>query len=238
MKRYYGRRGYRRRYRPKKYQKKKKMYKKAIKSFWGSPMSKTTPLPRTFKTTLRYQEGGLALNPGVGGLADSHVISCNGLYDPNISGTGHQPLGFDQFMLMYSHYTVIGTIIRATFINLDTTNYQTVGMYVAAITTEQADMRVLVENGSKWKVLTPKANNRDGCTFVMKINPNKWLGRSKPLAVDELRGSASSNPAEQCYFHLWASPYAQDSTDGGLVLCNVQVDYTVVFTEPKELGLS
>lgn len=217
---------------------KKRMYKKSNKSFWGKPMADKSPLPNTFKTTLRYQENGLTLNPGIAGIVDSHVISCNGLFDPDISGTGHQPLGFDQLMVMYSHYTVIGAKIRITFANGDSSNFQTVGSYISAVTTEQSDLRILVENGGcQYKTLSPKGGSRDMCTIVQSINPPKWLGRSKPLAVDELRGSASANPTEQCYFHVFAGEYAQ-GTDSSAVVANIQVDYVVVFTEPKQLSLS
>jgi len=217
--------------------KKRRMYKRSNRQFWGNPMSKTVPLPKRFKTTLAYQEGGITLNPGVGGTVANYVFSCNGLYDPNITGTGHQPLGFDQFMLMYNHYTVIGAKIRVDYVNTDGTNGACVGIYIKDSSTTTSDYRLIVENGAKYKRLTKTGGDRDSCAMVMNINPPKWLGRSKPLANDNMRGSSAANPQEQVYFHIFASPFDQ-STDSGAVQISVKIDYIVVFTEPKELTLS
>jgi len=38
------------------------------------------------------------------GAVSTYVFAANGLYDPNITGTGHQPMGFDQLLQFYNHY--------------------------------------------------------------------------------------------------------------------------------------
>lgn len=45
------------------------------------------------------------------------VFAGNGLADPNLSNTGHQPLYFDQYGLMYKDYYVAGSKIKVEFIN-------------------------------------------------------------------------------------------------------------------------
>ena len=39
----------------------------------------------------------------------------NSLFDPDFTGTGHQPYYFDQFATIYQRYTVIGSKLTATF---------------------------------------------------------------------------------------------------------------------------
>ena len=69
------------------------------------------------KTKLRYVEY-FTLNPAAAGLPATHVFSANGLYDPNITGVGHQPRGFDQLMALYDHYYVSRSKIIADFASI------------------------------------------------------------------------------------------------------------------------
>ena len=49
--------------------------------------------------------------------ATAYVYSANGLYDPDITGAGHQPMSFDQLIGMYEHYTVQSGKITVNFVN-------------------------------------------------------------------------------------------------------------------------
>ena len=40
----------------------------------------------------------------------------NGAFDPNLTGVGHQPRGFDQFMAGYETFTVTGSKISVNFV--------------------------------------------------------------------------------------------------------------------------
>ena len=50
------------------------------------------------------------------------VFSGNGLYDPDVSGVGHQPLGFDQWMTLYNRYRVYASRIVVNVVNLQPTD--------------------------------------------------------------------------------------------------------------------
>jgi hypothetical protein len=58
----------------------------------------------------------------------SQVYSCNSLYDPDVSGSGHQPLNFDQFASLYETYVVVGATVKLEYFN----NSGTVPCYVTA----------------------------------------------------------------------------------------------------------
>jgi hypothetical protein len=47
------------------------------------------------------------------------VFRVNGLYDPDQTGTGAQPVYFDQWMALYNRYRVLGMWIDAKFSNVD-----------------------------------------------------------------------------------------------------------------------
>lgn len=48
-----------------------------------------------------------------------YTFAGNSLFDPDITGVGHQPLGFDQWSTFYNKYTVYGSKIKAAFCNVD-----------------------------------------------------------------------------------------------------------------------
>lgn len=194
-------------------------------------------MPQTFKSTLMYRQQLLNLNPTLGGLAAQHFISANGLFDPDVTGVGHQPTGFDQLMAFYDHYTVIGSKIIATFTNGDSSNGQTVGIYLADATTTVTNPEQIIENGGVvFAELTKDGTDGYSKTLTMNCNPTKYLGRKSPLSDDILRGSASANPTEDVLFCLWGAPQA--TVDSSSIFVQVTVEYTAIFTERKRTAIS
>lgn len=81
-------------------------------------------LPNRFATKLVYSDFFTQTTPG-SGLILWKQWAMNGLYDPDITGIGHQPMGFDQFCpTLYQSYIVTGCkmILEGRFMtnNLDT----------------------------------------------------------------------------------------------------------------------
>lgn len=196
-------------------------------------LSKRPVLGTRYKCKLLYAERGFTLNPGAGGLPVWQVFSANGLYDPNITGIGHQPLGFDQIMEFYNHYTVIGSKCTITCLNNDTTYMQYVGIRKASSPTTITSVTDTVENGNvNFAVVAPAGTGSNASTTLsMNMSPGAYLSKSSVLSEDDLRGNASNNPAEQCYFHVFAAPTA--AVDSGSVSMIVTIEYIAVFTEPK-----
>jgi len=54
---------------------------------------------------LRYSEH-LTLTTGAAGIAAVNQFRLNSLFDPNLTGAGHQPLGYDQITPLYNKYKV------------------------------------------------------------------------------------------------------------------------------------
>jgi hypothetical protein len=64
------------------------------------------PFPPSVRKQLRYCEN-FQLSVGTAGICGTEVtLALNSLYDPNLSGTGHQPYGFDQMAALYTKYRV------------------------------------------------------------------------------------------------------------------------------------
>lgn len=186
-------------------------------------------LGRSQKANLRYEsivKVTPALDPG-----DNHVFSANDLYDPDVTGTGHQPRGFDQFMGMFDHFNVIGSKITVRFINSDsivqgvccTVRLRDDSTPTANITTIREDP------GITQTILGHSASGRNMGVLKKGFSAKRFFGKS--LAADNQQGSATSGPLEQAYYHINTSASASGNIDA--VECYVTIDYTVIFSEPK-----
>lgn len=196
------------------------------------------PMPNRFATKLRYCET-FTIDPGEIGVTGVHVISHNGLYDPNITGTGHQPRGFDELMSMYDHYTVVGSKLSATFTTAGIAGAGgplIVGIACKDDTTIRFDKNDYMEGRNVVsRILNRSATENDSHSVILKksCSTRKFLGISHPLSNALIRGDASSNPNEQAYYHIFAA-IVTGLADAPVIECSIIVDYLVVFTEPKQ----
>jgi len=197
------------------------------------------PFGKSRTCKLRYSET-LTINPALG-TAGTYTFSANGLYDPNISGSGHQPYGFDQLCALYNHYYVTGARCRVTLINNPADTFFTIGLKLCDATTlNTSNPEYLLEQpGFRKRILsnsTALARNIVSSNFSCKKFFN-LRGKSFILADDTLSGSASANPAEQAYFVFVYQPVlpTQDLTTATFI---VEIDYIATFTGPKELSAS
>jgi len=189
--------------------------------------------PAKCRRKLRYS-GNAALT-STAGVVSSWVMSANGLFDPDISGTGHQPMGFDQMMLSYEHYTVVSARIQAIFHNT-ATDTPAIAISVCPSPTPITVIDQILEFGTLVSdVLEVKgqygANKRLECACdIAKLN-----GATKILDFNVLRGDVANNPAEQTYFimQLWDSSGTTGSANVDFI-----VEYDAWFTEPRQLSES
>lgn len=194
------------------------------------------PVPNRFATKLRYVDYA-EINPDVAGVAGVHVVCANGLYDPNITGVGHQPRGFDQIMPLYDHYIVIGAKITVQFMTKLATNQEAmmIGVALKDTSTVYADPNSYLEGRNiRSSVLRSTTSTGEGQMSVITktFSCKKFLGRSHPLSDPELKGGVAGNPNEKAFFHIFAAPFS--SSDVNPLKIQYRVEYLAVFVEPKQ----
>ena len=204
----------------------KKRYRKKKQG----PKRSLIPTKQKLKFTYATQ---FSANSGVG-TCDEYVFSANGLYDCDVSGTGHQAMLFDQYIgVLYNHYTVIGSKITVYFANTDTGHSQICGVRLSDRATEVTNSMQLLENeGGVYKLYGPNIGSGNSSPCTMKCNPPRYLSSSKgALSNDQLRGDQTANPSEQAYWHVFCM--ADDGvSDAGAVNCTVVIEYIAILTEP------
>jgi len=158
----------------------------------------------------------------------SLVYSLNSVYDPFVSGVGHQPRGLDQIFTMFDHAVVIGAKVELWGV--------TTGVPVLLCATVRdnntslVDYRDVIESGYSSNTVLG-TNGSTGGKLEMNVDPNKFLGRSKPLSDPELKNSAVGGPTDQAFLHV----HNINMDDGGAAVakCLLRITYTTVFIEPK-----
>lgn len=180
---------------------------------------------------LRYASSG-ALSSTSGAVA-TYIFSVNGLFDPDITSTGHQPMGFDQMMVSYNHYYVTSARITVTFRNQTGNATPVVSISVMPDTTPITVSDRIVEFGDvNMTTLESKAVAGSVKTLQQSVSMRRIMGVDDVVDNSELRGDAASNPTEQTYFHVqtWNNDVFTCSINFDVV-----IDYTAIFAEPRVL---
>jgi len=193
--------------------------------------TKNYPLPDSTIRTLKYC-GQFSINAGIGS-AGGYTFSANGIWDPDISGTGHQPYGFDQLMAMYNHYEVLESCIRVTPFHGQIGDGFVFGVKLddTGSATTTAELLMEMPQWSSAKVLGPYGNR--AMEVYKKFDQKKFFASQDR----EQWGSAGNNPADGAFFVVAVAPVTS-LQDLGSIPFIAEIEYRVRFHEPKELPIS
>lgn len=199
-------------------------------------IERTMPLfPARFRTHLRYCDS-IALSTGVS-VAGNYVYSANGMFDPDITSTGHQPMGFDQMMLSYEHYCVTHSTMTLNIRHTATTQSGDCGILLTSGATASTDYQRNLEAGFLTR-LRLNATPYEGSlgNLVNKMDVAKFGTVPKLLDNPDYKGTIAANPVEQSYFHI--SVWNSDNANVGTFAIDVMIDYVAWFFEPRDLTQS
>lgn len=196
------------------------------------------PLPNRILTRHRFCQT-LTTNSGPNSPSTYQLI-VNGLYAPMVSGTTHQPMGFDQFAALYQFYKVLGAKITATFIN-DSNTLDTGNAYVGLQLHENAsyvpnNIEEIAERGRcVYKPLGIANGGNDIKKVTIKWSGKKWYGAN--YSAPTYAGTISANPSELTYCAIFnTADYT--GNDGPEVDILVTVDYIVEWFGPLQMNQS
>lgn len=189
-------------------------------------------VPSTIKTKLKYSDG-ISIFPSAGAIT-GHVFALNGMYDPDYTGTGHQPYTFDQRIAMHDHYTVVGGTITVTF--LPNGNFFFCGINLRDQPTLITDFKYFFET-PRCTARLMSASASDPITITMRWNAKDFFGTNTIVGKDPYRGTSSNNPPEGIFAGIYVGSFDGASTTGN-VSALVRITYDSVFTEARLLALS
>jgi hypothetical protein len=179
--------------------------------------------PNTIISKLRYVQY-LTLTSTTGSMA-SNYFRANSLFDPDQTGTGHQPLYRDTYASIYNHYKVLGAkiTVRACHVTPETTATALAFGIVgeddnAASSTSETRME---QSNSSYALIGKNSK----ATLFATFEPNEMFGAG---GADD-NTAMGSNATEEWYFVVWAA--SADGASSNKLNCIVEIDYTVRFAE-------
>lgn len=204
-------------------------------------LPKADPIPRGLSGFAREQIRTLCYTDSftlsnTAGVLTEYQFRANSLYDPNFSGTGHQPFGFDQIAAFYNHYDVLSSTIKVSMIapNAGYTTAVVTGVYLSDDSSAYADWHTYSEakRGTN-KIVAPFYA---GAT-VTKSSFDKKKFFSKSADPGETTALVTASPAEEVLFHIWQQPVDQSSNSNPYQY-TVEMTFKVRFFEPKDIVAS
>jgi len=183
------------------------------------------PFPKQLYNTLKYVQSNVATQSG--GLS-KQVFSCNGLFDPDFTGTGHQPMFFDTLMGIYDHYHVIRSRIKCTICFAASTTATIISsLYIDDDTTTTTNSLISLEQvTAKGGVIRPGGIS-PVCYLSASWDAKKAFG-ANVLSDPELQGTVAANPQEQQFFVI----QNLDSGGGATIITTLyEIEYDVVWDE-------
>lgn len=232
------------------YRKIKRFRKKARRTYRRRTRKATNYDPRNarpfadkYKFNMRYVQAG-QLDASDTNFA-KQTWSMNSLYDPNTTGTGHQPMGFDQLAAIYGRYLVTGAKITTTFESRNANANQTamVGMTVhpnaSFLASTLDDVAALVEQGKTvYKYLGTSQSGRSVVSLTRKISLRKELSVNDLIGnLEEYGALVTGSPNDGIWCTCWAvSPNGTDNPDSVNYL--TKIEFTGYFLEAKLLTQS
>jgi len=160
--------------------------------------------PARVKKMLRYSTS-IGASSTTGAITSTQVFRANDLFDPDFTGTGHQPMGFDQLMVFYNHFCVTKAKIRCVFKNT-AGSAPTACLRVDANSTPLTVIDRIVEfGGSVTETLEVKGTYGANKILEMTVDVAKLQGIKSietMLADPTLRGDAATSPTEVNIFIL------------------------------------
>lgn len=184
-----------------------------------------------FCTKLRYVWTG-SIDPAASGVCGVNVFRANSLYDPDLTGVGSQPRGFDQIMGLYEEFQVIGSKCTVKFASRNSSTYDNIcGIMIRSNSAAETVIVNYVEQPNCRSTILDSGASANAKTVTQKYNQNKIFG-TKSLDASFV-GSASSNPTNMAYYHVFAAPI--QAVDADAVDIMVTIDYIAVFTRPADI---
>jgi len=146
-------------------------------------VSRSSPIPDKFMTKMRYSSLQSMTTAGIG-IPATYSFRMNSIFDPDLSGVGHQPLGHDELTPLYTKYNVTGCSYIVTFTNQSATDYADIAVALRPNTNGWATMSTVLESAYvKRGVLGPESGSRN----IRVIRGYCSIAKIRGVAKDKIR---------------------------------------------------
>lgn len=195
------------------------------------PVVQYTPavfgFPDRILTKLRYAEV-YNLTSTVGSIG-KQLMRWNSMFDPDQTGTGHQPLYRDTYASIYDQYAVVRARARIRFDNPNAAIPFVVGCVTDDDSTTSTTWQTLIEQSHGVSdSLTCLSGSHSSCEFNMSWDCAKVLNID-PFADLSYKTAVGANPTEISQLLLWSIPF--DGISTATIQVKLDMEFDVLWTE-------
>lgn len=190
---------------------------------------------------MRYASG-LPLTTGAAGVyGTEQVYRLNSLYDPDFTGAGHQPYGYDQMIALYTKYLVSGVKVEVILTDPSADGI-VVGMMVQPSTSTYTITGHGVDQIKEKPMAITRVINSTGRQIqriVQYIPLAKLEGLSRSQwhnSQDDYGAATSANPTLNCWFRIAVGSVRGNA--GDTVVARIQLTYYSKFYDRIVLAQS
>lgn len=164
---------------------------------------------------------------------DEYIFRANSLFDPDFTGTGYQPIGFDEWSAFYNRYRVKESRVRAVF--------STSGSLpcCVGITFNHASSGAMTfsnnigEPYTTWNMVG--ATGSPPVNVERRVSVRDYFGIRSNYPLDEdYTASVSGNPSRVLFAHVWANT----TSSAGACTAFVELEFECEFYERVDLNMS
>lgn len=223
-------------YRKRTYKRKpKRTYKRkrtSLRTLQGVPNG----IPRVRTCKLRYNEV-ISISAPFGAVS-SYQFRASSLYDPNSSGTGHQPMGYDTWATLYNHYQVSSSRIRIRLLENENLAVAAIaGVYLTddiSVPYNSSSGFIEAQRGTHAYIM-PRITK--ALTLRSSYSQRKFFNTTKTSPADRstMGAPVGANPTEEALFTIWLQSITSETAT---LYFDITIDYIAQFSEPKDLAQS
>lgn len=174
------------------------------------------------------------------GVPTSNVYRLNSLFDPDYTGTGNQPVGFDNYALIYGRYCVYAATVECTVVNGNATAQMVVMRAknnLTSITTNDGVLAAICDKDNCVSSMTTAAYDTVKLKKTYKLNDVCGVTRSNYLSDDRYQSVVSSSPSETIGLEILGGQVG--SAVSTVILAYImRISFKVKFFDRVNQGLS
>jgi len=200
-------------------------------------------MPDRMRVVLPYVEQ-FTLN-ATAASTDNYIFRANSLYDPNYSGAGHQPLGYDQWTTFYTNWVVTQMNVKFTCTppGLSTTAPSENNALVAVVprrndlTTFTSVSTALEQPYTRWMLAAGYATPP---MLRMSLDCARFLGVSPSVYKSSLEysGGIGANPTQVLYLIVLAGSPLGATVDPSPTYVTAEFEFVTEFYNAAALASS
>lgn len=196
------------------------------------------PMPPSLSVKMRYVEASKLITTG--SAATGYTWSLNNIFDPDVSGVGHQPMGYDQLTVFYNHWRVTGCKYKVTFHSTSADGMKVIvfprrnAAGYGPVTIEDIQEQPMARN---FKVIATDTPTQNG-VFKGYMPMYKLFGvtKEKYRIDDVFEGAITAAPSSLASIDCLAQ--FKDNSTAHTVYVNIELIYYVTFFAPRHLPTS